>query len=154
VLTTTGGQLEVEIGKTFIDNVNVMINVANESTIIMISSYSLDGDVLSQWRAYADDGHGFAIGFSKQLMELPAKPLRVLYDEEIQISELQGNLRHTYEYERSIGFKYDDKFKSHWYQIGVDLCAYKNPAFSEEKEIRLAHVSGLVPGRVKTPSLL
>ena len=29
-----------------------------------VSCFSADGDVLSQWRAYADDGHGFAIGFA------------------------------------------------------------------------------------------
>ncbi|WP_090428289.1 DUF2971 domain-containing protein [Ensifer sp. OV372] len=26
------------------------------------------GDLLSQWRAYADDGHGFAIGFNKTIL--------------------------------------------------------------------------------------
>ena len=50
----------------------------------MISCYSLDPDVLSQWRAYADDGRGFAIEFSAKLMQMPAKKLRVLYDEERQ----------------------------------------------------------------------
>jgi hypothetical protein len=77
-------------------------------------------------------------------MLLPAKPLRVLYDEEAQTRELVGNIRHTYNYEKSIGFKFDDQFQSHWYNIGLDLCAYKHPAFKDEKEIRLAHVSGLV----------
>ena len=27
-----------------------------------------DGDKLSQWRGYADDGHGFSIGFSKKYL--------------------------------------------------------------------------------------
>jgi hypothetical protein len=29
-----------------------------------VCSFSQDGDTLSQWRGYADDGHGFAIGFN------------------------------------------------------------------------------------------
>jgi len=111
----------------------------------MISSYSLNPDLLSQWRSYADDGRGFAIGFSPKLMKMPAKQLRVLYDEDLQLAELLGNLNHTYEYEKSIGSKYGDEFKSHWFAIGMDLCAYKNPAFREEMEVRLTHVSGLVP---------
>ena len=143
VFTKVAKQLQEEVGKQFIGHIMPMINTAYFNSMLMISCYSLDADVLSQWRAYGDDGRGFAIGFAPHLMEMPAKKLRVLYDEEAQIRELTGNLRHTYEYEKSIGFKFDDQFQTHWFNIGLDLCAYKNPAFREEKEIRLAHVSGL-----------
>ena len=34
-----------------------------------ICCFSMDGDLLSQWRAYADDGAGFAIGFSTNGIE-------------------------------------------------------------------------------------
>jgi cellulose synthase/poly-beta-1,6-N-acetylglucosamine synthase-like glycosyltransferase len=71
--------------------------------------------------------------------------LRVLYDEEAQIAELAGNLRHVFNYEKSIGFKYDEAFRSHWLKFGMDLIAYKHHGFREEKEIRLVHASGLVP---------
>ncbi len=143
VFTRVAKQLQEAVGKEFIDRITPMIQTAYSYSVLMISCYSLDADVLSQWRAYGDDGRGFAIGFSPKLMEMPAKKLRVLYDEEAQIRELSGNLKHTYEYEKSIGFKFDDQFQTHWFNIGLDLCAYKNPAFKEEKEIRLAHVSGL-----------
>lgn len=136
---------EKEAGKDFIDRIHTMIKMSYVHSVVMISCYSLDADLLSQWRGYADDGRGFAIGFSPKLMEMPAKKLRVLYDEEAQIRELSGNLKHTFEYEKSIGFKFDDQFQTHWFNIGLDLVAYKNPAFSAEKEIRLAHVSGLAP---------
>jgi Protein of unknown function (DUF2971) len=138
-------RLRGELGQTFIDSVGAMIHRAYSSSIVMISSFSLDPDVLSQWRAYADGGRGFAVGFSPKLMKMPAKKLRVLYDEESQFEELVGNLRHTFEYEKSIGFRYDKEFQRHWQNVGFDLCAYKNPAFREEKEIRFAHMSGLVP---------
>ena len=136
-------QIEKETGKEFADAIRTMIAIAFKSSLIMLSCYSLDADVLSQWRAYADDGRGFAIGFSANHMQIAAKPLRVLYDEEAQLRELLGNLKHTYDYEKSIGFKYDDAFQNHWFHVGLDLCAYKHPTFREEKEIRLAHVSGL-----------
>jgi hypothetical protein len=138
-------QIQGEVVKTFTDAVRVAVNMALSTSLVMISSYSLDPDVLSQWRAYADDGCGFAIGFNAKQMQMPAKALRVLYDEDAQLQELVGNLKHTHDYEKSIGFKFDDNFRSHLFNIGLDLCAYKHPAFREEKEIRRAHVSGLVP---------
>lgn len=138
--------LRVEVEKSFIDEVSGAINAAHLYTVVMVSSYSLDADVLSQWRAYADDGRGFAVGFSaKQMEQMPAKALRAIYDEDRQLYELTGNLKHIYGYERSIGFRFDGQFRSHLFQIGLDLNAYKNPAFREEREIRLAHMSGLVP---------
>ena len=138
-------QVQDELGAAFVKNITSAVNASFSHGLLMISSYSLDPDVLSQWRAYADDGRGFAIGFSESEMKMPAKRLRVLYDEAAQLKELSGNIRHTYEYEKSIGFKYDLQFHNHWFNIGADLCAYKNPSFREEREIRCVHGSGLVP---------
>jgi RES domain/Protein of unknown function (DUF2971) len=137
--------LRSELNEQFVEQVMTAIRVGTFTNIAMISCYSLDADVLSQWRAYADDGRGFAIGFDPKLMQMPAKKLRVLYDEATQASELAGNLRHVFNYEQSIGFKYDEQFRSHWVTFGMDLIAYKHQGFREEKEIRLVHASGLVP---------
>jgi hypothetical protein len=108
----------------------------------MISSYSLKGDLLSQWRAYADDGRGFAIGISTRELEMPAKPLRVLYDRAAQRYELTNNIRHVFEVEKRFGFRYDARFFQHWFNFGLDLCAYKHPSFAEEMEIRRVHITG------------
>jgi hypothetical protein len=78
-------------------------------------------------------------------MQMPGKKLRVLYDEGTQVSECAGNLRHVFAYEKSIGFKYDHDFRTHWVTFGMDLVSYKHHGFREEKEIRLVHVSGLIP---------
>jgi Protein of unknown function (DUF2971) len=135
--------LEREVGSEFINKIAEPVIAGDSHSILMIACFSLDVDVLSQWRAYADDGRGFAIGFSPKLMQIPAKPLRVLYDEDAQMHELIGSLKHTYEVEKSTGFKYGDEFQNHLFQMGLDLCAYKNPAFREEREIRLAHFCGI-----------
>ena len=135
--------LEQEVGSEFVNWIAEPVIAGDSHSMLMIACFSLDADVLSQWRAYADDGRGFAIGFSPQLMQVPAKPLRVLYDEDAQLKELIGNLKHTYEVEKLRGFKYGDEFQSHLFHMGLDLCAYKNPAFREEREIRLAHLCGL-----------
>jgi hypothetical protein len=137
--------LRAQAGEGFMNKMGTMVTAAHENSIVMIASYSLDADVLSQWRAYASDGQGFAIGFSATQIKMAAKPSRVLYDGDLQFKELLGNLTHVYQYEKSLGFKYDDQFVGHCYKIGLDLCAYKNPAFNEEKEIRYVHVTGLHP---------
>jgi hypothetical protein len=137
--------LRSELNQEFIEQVITGIRFGTLTNVAMISCYSLDADVLSQWRAYADDGRGFAIGFDPAAIKMPAKKLRVLYDEDTQFNELAGNLRHVYDYEKSIGFKYDKQFQSHWINFGMDLIAYKHHGFREEKEIRLVHASGLLP---------
>ncbi len=75
---------------------------------------------------------------------MPVKPLRVLYEEDAQVKEMVGNLKHTHEVEKSNGFKYGNEFKSHWSQAALDMCAYKNPGFREEMEVRLVHAAGLL----------
>lgn len=130
-------------GAEFIDRILEIVSLTQNHSVAMISSYSLDGDVLGQWRAYADDGRGFAIGFSSRELEMPAKPLRVLYDRVAQRHELTNNIRHVFEVERRLGFKYNEQFRQHWFDFGLDLCAYKHPAFAEEMEIRRVHISGL-----------
>jgi hypothetical protein len=143
IFAEAANALEKETGREFIEKIVAPVRAGDSYSLLMLGCFSLDPDVLSQWRAYAADGRGFAIGFSLKLLQVPAKPLRVLYDKAAQLEELVGNLRHIYEVEKSAGFKYEDEFQSHLFHLGLDLCAYKNPAFREEKEIRLAHLCGM-----------
>jgi hypothetical protein len=112
----------------------------------LVSSLSLHADDWDQWQRYAASGQGFAIGFSANALRMPAKPLCILYDPELQIEELTGNLRHIYRRQQTLGFPYEDEFQVHCFLLGLDLCAYKDPAFQEEKEVRYAHIAGLAPG--------
>ncbi len=63
-------------------------------------SFSSDGDDLGQWRAYADNGRGYAIGFDRQALESAfirkgvspfAQTLSVTYDDE-RLADLQGQI--------------------------------------------------------------
>jgi Protein of unknown function (DUF2971) len=65
-------ELRKECGADFIDRITEIVRLTQDHSVAMISSYSLNGDLLSQWRAYADDGRGFAIGFSAKELEMPA----------------------------------------------------------------------------------
>ena len=49
-------------------------------------------------------------------------------------------IKATYEVEKSQNFKYDSDFESSCLSIAYDLIAFKNPAFREEKEIRIVHL--------------
>ncbi len=56
IFTKAAKKLHDEVGadcEIFLKRVDGMIRMAYTSSIAMISSYSLDGDVLSQWRGYA-----------------------------------------------------------------------------------------------------
>jgi hypothetical protein len=108
-----------------------------------VACFSADGDSLSQWRAYADDGRGFSVGFkAKEIRsQLPIQIYDVLYDEEQQIQEMTEALGATY-------LEFVDKgsdYNAEWF---TTLCAelaalsvsLKNPAWRDEKEIRCHHL--------------
>lgn len=139
-------RLKAIVKNDYLEVVADIVNQANSSSILMVSSFSLHSDHWNQWQRYAASGQGFAIGFAADALRMPAKPLRILYDPELQIKELTGNLRHIYEHQRMLGFPYEDEFKAHCFHLGLDLCAYKDPTFQEEKEVRYAHIAGLAPG--------
>jgi hypothetical protein len=56
----------------------------DESPTFYVMCFSADGDLLSQWRAYADDGEGVAIGFNTSFLETyavrEARMYKVNYD--------------------------------------------------------------------------
>lgn len=135
-----------ELGKEFIDMVDQCIHDSGKYGITVAACFSLNGDVLSQWRAYADDGKGFVIGFSaKDLLNLPITPLKVLYDKNKQIDELRKSILSLYNSENNKNNKYSGDFKTQCYLLSAELASFKNPAFIEEMEIRLIHLLDFVP---------
>jgi len=131
------------LGHKFIDSIDEIIHFSGKKCLVLASCFSLDGDVLSQWRAYSDDGNGYCIGFNaKDLIKLNIKPLKVEYDEKKQIKELTNVIKALYEIEQNLpeNERYGDNFINACINIAFDLSAFKNPAFSEEKEIRLVHL--------------
>jgi hypothetical protein len=139
-------RLKGAVNNDYLEIVTQFVNLAYSSSILMVTSLSLHADDWNQWQRYAASGQGFAIGFSANALRMPAKPLRILYDPELQIEELIGNLRHIYRHQQTLGFPYEYEFQSHCFHLGLDLCAYKDPGFQQEKEVRYAHIAGLAPG--------
>ncbi len=68
-----------ELGLDFIDTIDKFLHTSGVFNLVVSSSFSKEGDVLSQWRAYAADGTGYVIGFKAlTLTKLAVRPLIVL----------------------------------------------------------------------------
>jgi DUF2971 family protein len=146
LFTRSCTQLHPDVHNDFLTVVRGIVDRAYASSILMVCSLSLHADAPSQWERYAASGRGFAIGFSANALRMPAKPLRILYDPGLQLQEVTGNLRHIFQHQQKLDFPYEGEFQAHCFHLGLDLCAYKDPAFLGENEIRYAHIAGLVPG--------
>lgn len=124
-------------GKEFLDEIDEVIHFSGFQGLLLANCFSTDKDVLSQWKAYADDGKGYVIGFNaKELLGLPIRALQVLYDKEQQIKEATATIDALYQLKQEDS----NEFKTFCNVFGYDLSAFKNPAFIEEKEIRLIHL--------------
>jgi hypothetical protein len=134
-------ELLPEFGEEFIDAIDQVLHLSSLKCLVLASCFSLDGDVLSQWRAYADDGNGYVIGFNaKDLLKLTVRPLKVQYNEKRQIHEVKAFIKALHYVESTEEYKFGGDFVNACSKFAFDLASYKNPVFSEEKEVRLVHL--------------
>lgn len=105
-----------------------------------VMCFSEDGDLLSQWRGYADDGRGFAIGFARDIATLPpdeppASFVRVWYDDYTQRRALKSGVEQAAD---ALRRKNDNDLKNVIgdFQLAAEY-RIKNPQFKEELEWRL-----------------
>lgn len=134
-------ELANEVGEDLIKELRNVIYSSGFHGLLVASCFSMDGDVLSQWRAYTDDAQGYAIGFrAKDLSELPVRPLKILYEKKEQIEELKKIVLALREFDASEKEKFGGGFRTMSNVLAFDLAAFKNPAFVEEKEVRLVHL--------------
>lgn len=109
----------------------------------LIFSLSKNDDLLSQWRAYAEDGEGFAIEFDAEQMckVFPSNFKHISYIKNKQLSLIENSLKTFASWWRK-----DDDVKSQISVIKVlpwfilDLLSLKHPSFIEEDEVRMIHV--------------
>lgn len=102
-----------------------------------VSCLSLDGNSLDQWRKYANDGRGYAIGFhATELHSLPLSLLRVSYKKEEQVQEMMVALiaihMRTPEFKEPLrGTAFEDVML-----LSAFMTALKHPSFASEQEVR------------------
>ena len=98
--------------------------------------FSEEPDLLSQWRAYADNGAGFAIGFEKDAFNSQSSGpiggmVRVIYDDDEQNTLLARCIKSLNDQGESGAWS--DFTPRQFWQLYV---SFKSKAFDEEKEWR------------------
>lgn len=132
--------LKPELGEDFIDKIDENIHNNGKYFLPIVASFSIESDSLSQWRGYADNGQGYCIGFNaSELFELPIIPIKVIYNKEEQIKSTITDIKQIHKKILSIKNteEADSALKEACITLLINLCSFKNPAFEEEKEIRI-----------------
>ncbi|SHN67511.1 DUF2971 domain-containing protein [Desulfovibrio litoralis] len=120
------------------------------SSECFLCCFSAGRDLLSQWRAYADDGKGFAIGVDTSALKQLGRSridcldegiiefAPVVYDQELQKKTIEEIYAKVCDYGKKFGIK---NIKGIQDQIALILrylsIIFKNHAFLEEQEWRL-----------------
>ncbi|NFD77379.1 DUF2971 domain-containing protein [Clostridium botulinum] len=126
-----------------------------------ITCFSRKGDLLSQWRAYGDDGRGVSIGFDSKLLYKVDSCKNdiyiedVLYDKEEQIKGVHLAVYNALTYMKDLfeleqnTYRVSDDFNKYFIEefdafcevicdeLAILSCYMKNPAFKEEDEVRI-----------------
>ena len=116
-----------------------------------VTCFSKNGDLLSQWRAYANHGKGVAIGFDFELFATTTQQVlrrkHIVYDEEYQNKRLKEVIQiiiQFYEKKKDMidweDSAYDESVAKIVIKYLEDIIAYyKHPSFSEEQEYRFQY---------------
>lgn len=124
----------------FLDQVDAYLSPKQFVSHPVISCFSKQPDVLSQWRGYGQDAQGWAIGFSATaIAAMPVTLLEVLYDPSQQVEEVLNFLASMYVIWREEGGDFKDAVGEDAIWLSSLLLAYKHPSFSEEQEVRALH---------------
>lgn len=137
---------------------------------ILITCFSKEKDSLSQWRAYGQDGEGVSIGFNyKQIKDLKnnCKNISVemvMYKENKQKEKLAELVHAAILYMKKMFeddlLKISNDFNEYFTEkfdgfcevliehLEKISCVIKNPAFSEEKEVRIIYDPQLYNNKV------
>lgn len=130
------------------------LELKNHDSQNYICCFSGNGDLLSQWRGYADEGQGLSVGFDLPKMIdsyyniyqydiiYPHKPEDIIEKSDSETCfEMLGDTISTSYREFSIKSR-EDQLAYFVRELFSLLLKYKNPAFCEEKETRIVYDRG------------
>lgn len=127
--------------ESFFDQVDQVISPSQLFLHPVIACFSKSPDVLSQWRGYADDARGVAVGFPAELLgKMPVTVLEVEYKRSVQIAEMKAALVALYMMEIDRGATWGNEFRNDCMVLAAWSLGFKSEAFQEEQEVRLLHV--------------
>jgi len=140
--------IKTEENKFILNAIYVVLNEISEVDKY-VACFSKEGDSLSQWRAYANNGSGISIGFNRKKLESALSGNNsykyIVYDKEKQKSALKlivdeatkFFLLKKQEFNLPDGIYYRLVGYSVSNVLGFIIANYKDPAFQEEKEYRI-----------------
>ena len=124
----------------FLDQVDSYLSPKQFITHPVIACFSKNPDVLGQWRAYGQDGRGWAVGFSGEAIgAMPVTLLNVLYDVSKQREEVLNSLAAMYVIWRQKGGDFHEAVGDDASFLASLLLASKHPSFRDEQEVRALH---------------
>jgi hypothetical protein len=148
---------------TFSKSVQILYTLNNEMVVPYFFSFSQHKDLLSQWRGYADDGQGFALGFNPQFFEISYNVPFTSANPEDAI----GIFDVIYD-QKGLNQRVDETISFYWKHFEADnyvqnspamiecvvnlvrlATRAKNPSFSEEHEWRICYTPIIRYGRGK-----
>lgn len=112
-----------------------------------VTCFSLDGDLLSQWRGYAEDGQGVAIGFNSEVFLNQSEKLKyvqVNYNineiKELLVEKAKSRLLAINSCAPNVTLAECENIVDSLsdYLLRYAVC-YKHPSFQEERETRLIY---------------
>lgn len=127
---------------------NIDLNFNSER---YVTCFSMNEDLLSQWRAYANHGKGVAIGFDFKLFKTTTEPVlsgkRIEYDEDYHnktIKEFIQIIIQFYEKRKDMIDWEDSTYEKSVAIIVIKylesiIASYKHPSFGEEQEYRFQY---------------
>jgi Protein of unknown function (DUF2971) len=141
--------IRTEENKSILHAISVVLNQDSEVDRYVVC-LSKNGDSLSQWRAYGNNGSGISIGFNREKLEaalLGKNSYRyIIYDKEKQIAAVKLILHETVKFFFPIKDNYSWPNESYYYWLvgysvsnvlSFIIANYKDPAFEEEREYRI-----------------
>ncbi|WP_395628094.1 DUF2971 domain-containing protein [Sphingorhabdus sp.] len=153
LITSVTNEFEKEASPEFLELLKRAGGSATEPTSAasgyLVCCFCVDGDLLSQWRAYGDGGKGIALGFDAHDFSVPELLVRrVLYNEQQQSELVRNTLREFRDLFKNICTRYtasemdanktlpalSSLLRSFMTEYSF---TFKHPAFAEEKEWRI-----------------
>ena len=113
---------------------------------VYISCFSREPDILSQWRAYAEDGRGVSIGFNLDMLKKADNFFvsEVIYTDDVVygsnesgIEIVADTINIVFSVNKIAGK--EEQMEVFLHELIPELIQYKNPSFIEEQEIRLVY---------------
>lgn len=129
---------------TFEELVEILNSKGQKS--VYISCFSREPDILSQWRAYAEDGRGVSIGFNLDMLKKADNFFvsEVIYTDDVVygsnesgIEIVADTINIVFSVNKIAGK--EEQMEVFLHELIPELIQYKNPSFIEEQEIRLVY---------------